>query len=64
MNPQSIESAKDSDLRGAWAALQRASAAAERIALQTGTRLINVESSDTAKGQIRPQPKAGSSENP
>lgn len=64
MNPQPIESAKDSDLRGAWAALQRASATAQRIALQTDTRLITVESSEAAKGQIHPQPKAGSSENP
>ena len=44
MNSKPIDSARDSDLRGAWAALQRASATAERIALQTGTRLINVES--------------------
>ena len=64
MNLQPIESANDPDLRGAWAALQRASAAAQRIALQTGTRLITVESSAAAKAQIHPQPKAGSSENP
>ena len=49
MNPKPIDSARDSDLRGAWAALQRASAAAERIALQTGTKLINVESAGASE---------------
>ena len=51
MNPKSIEFAKDADIRGAWAALQRASVAAARIAQSTGTRLIVVESSVTPGGQ-------------
>lgn len=42
MNNKPIELAKDGDLRGALAALRRAEAQAERIARQTGTRLINV----------------------
>ncbi len=44
MNPKPIDEAKDADIRGAWAALQRASAEAERIARLTGTRLVIVDS--------------------
>ena len=59
MNPKPIELAKDADLRGAPAALQRASVEAERIARQTGTRLITVESVDASKSSIHPESKVG-----
>ena len=59
MNPKPIELAKDADLRGAWAAAQRAAAEAERIAKQTGTRLIIVESSDASKAPILQESKVG-----
>jgi len=59
MNPKPIELAKDSDLRGAPAALHRAAAEAERIARQTGARMIVVESSEASKGQNPAEPKAG-----
>ena len=64
LNPQPIESATDSDLRGAWAALQRASATAKRIALQTGTTLINVEFSETSENHMRSEPTADFQGNP
>ena len=47
-----IELAKDADIRGAWAALQRASAVAARIAQSTGTRLVVVESSAVGGEQV------------
>ena len=46
LRPAPIESASDADLRGSCAALRRAAATAERIALQTGTKLILANSSD------------------
>ena len=52
MNPKPIELAKDADIRGAWAALQRASAVAARIAQSTGTRLVVVESSAVGGEQV------------
>lgn len=59
MNPKPIEQAKDADLRGAWAAAQRAAAEAERIAKQTGTRLITVESLDAVNNETLEESKAG-----
>lgn len=60
MNTKPIELAKDPDLRGAIAALRRAEAQAERIAQQTGTRLINVPSPSSDDDENRLQRKAGS----
>ena len=38
--PQPIETAHNSDLRGSWLALQRSAARARQIAMQTGTALV------------------------
>ena len=54
MNPKPITEAKDADLRGAWAALQRASLEAERIARLTGTRLVVVESPVAPERKVAP----------
>jgi Flp pilus assembly protein TadG len=59
MNRKPIEQAKDADLRGAKAALQRAADTAARLAQQTGTRLITVDSVEAAKRETRPEAKAG-----
>lgn len=58
MNPKPIELAKDADIRGSWAALQRACTSAARIAQSTGTRLVVVDSSETSERQTpgAPQP--------
>lgn len=48
MNPKPISQAKDPDIRNAQAAMNRAALAARKIAIQTNTSLIVVQS-----GQIR-----------
>jgi hypothetical protein len=48
MNPKPINQAKDPDIRNAQAAMNRAALAARKIAIQTNTSLIIVQS-----GQLR-----------
>lgn len=43
MNPQDISNAKDCDLRGSFAALQRAAASARQTAIQTNTGIAIVK---------------------
>jgi len=40
MNTKPIEQARTPDLRGSWAALQRAALRARQIAAQTGTAIV------------------------
>jgi hypothetical protein len=48
MNPTPISDVLDADLRGSWAAIQRAAVRARELAAQTGTALVIVED-----GQIK-----------
>jgi hypothetical protein len=48
MNPKPISQAKDPDIRNAQTAMNRAALAARKIAIQTNTSLIVVQS-----GQLR-----------
>jgi hypothetical protein len=61
MNPKPIALAKDADLRGALAALRRAEAEAERIAQQTGTRLITLDAVNATKRQTPSESNAAES---
>lgn len=42
MNPRDISTARDPDLRGSLAAMQRAARMARQIAIQTGTGIVVV----------------------
>ena len=54
MNTKSIDQANTADLRGSWAALQRAARRARELAAQTGTELV--VSRNGVIERIKPQP--------
>ena len=54
MNTKTIDQANTADLRGSWAALQRAARRARELAAQTGTELV--VSRNGIIERIKPQP--------
>lgn len=54
MNTKTIDQANTADLRGSWAALQRAARRARELAAQTGTELV--VSRNGVIERIKPQP--------
>jgi len=60
MNTQSIENARDADLRLSKTAMQRAAQRARELALQTGTALVVIRHGVVE--QIAPEPLRGALE--
>ena len=58
MNTKTIDQANTADLRGSWAALQRAARRARELAAQTGTELV--VSRNGVIERIKPQPDTAS----